>query len=482
MTQSSKSFFLLKWIILSALIVIGLTKCKDDDLPVVEPQQEKEPFAIRQINDFINENMSFFYFWNEEMPDIDPDYEPDSEEYFNKLLKSPEDRWSFITDDYAGLIDYFAGIQKSVGYSILPAYLNSTSNQVVAFIEYVYRDSPASEAGLKRGDMLYKINDQIITDQNYRDLLSLDNFTLTLGQLNTGNTITELSPSLSLTAIELTQHPIVAKSIIETEAGVKVGYLAYSSFVSNYDTALVNTFSEFKAAGVSEMVLDLRYNGGGSVATASLLGDMLVPPGNEGNTFIKEVRNKPFTQTLIDEYNYTEDSFRIAFKQNDNNLNLNRLFALTTPGTASASEMIIYGLSPYMDVIQVGDTTHGKYYASITLYDTKKKHNWAIQPLVMRSINANDDIDYSQGLLPDHYLPDYFYAFPSDQLGDPNEVFLSKAISLITGQPFPYQDQFDEILKSASTHRTFTPNYSLRKKLDPLRSEMFIEPLETPKP
>ncbi len=485
MIQHLKPANLLKWIAFSTLMVIALTSCKDDDPIIKEPIKEKAPFKVRQINEFIDDNMSFFYFWNDEMPKIDPDYEFDSEEYFNKLLKKPDDRWSFITDDYKALKNYFAGIQRSVGYSLMLIYKDyPVSNQVLGFIEYVYRDSPASEAGLKRGDMLYKIDGQIINDQNYNELLSRNSFVLTLGKLTSTDEITEIteiSPSISLTTVEeLAEHPVIATSIIET-GGHKIGYLAYSSFTYNYDTALVSTFEQFKSQGVTEVVLDLRYNGGGAVSSAALLGDMLVPPGNEGNTFIRQVYNDDFTNAFIEELNFTEDSFKIVFEPNRHNLNVSKLYVLTTSGTASASEMVIYGLDPYMEVIQIGDTTVGKYYGSITL-DDEEKHNWAIQPIVMRSINAPDNINYKQGLPPDIPLPDYFYHFTEYQLGDPMEPFFAKAISDITGQPFPYEEFFNKNpLKSAVGKKRLRPAPKLRERLDPLRTEMYIDklPFET---
>ncbi len=469
----------LRWMVISTLFfILVLTNCKDDDPIVEEPVKEKAPFKVRQINEFIDENMSFYYFWNNEMPDIDPDYEFDSEEYFNKLLKKPDDRWSFITDDYQALKNYFAGIQRSVGYSLMLIYLDyPASNQVLGFIEYVYRDSPASEAGLKRGDMLYKIDGQIINDQNYNDLLSKSSFDLTLGKLTTGGDITELSPSISLNTVEeLAEHPVIATSVVEAE-GHKIGYLAYSSFTSNYDTALVSTFEQFKSQGVTEMVLDLRYNGGGAVSSAALLGDMLVPSGNEGKTFIQRVFNNTWTAYMKDKQGATEESFKIKFEPNPQNLNISRLYVLTTDGTASASEMVIYGLDPYMDVVQIGDSTYGKYYGSITI-DDEEKHNWAIQPIVMRSINAPNNINYKQGLPPDIPMPDYFYRFTEYQLGDPLEPFLAKAISEITGQPFPYEEFFnDHPLKSAVAKQRLKPAPKLREKLNPLRTEMYLDKL-----
>jgi carboxyl-terminal processing protease len=448
-----------------ALISYSMTFCSDDKDP--EPDLE-----YLEINNFIEENMSIYYFWNEEMPEIDPKKEKDPEAYFQKLLKKPDDRWSFITDDYQALVNYFAGIQKTTGYSLLPMLSPTGNNKVIAFIEYVHRDSPAEKAGLKRGDMICKIDGQEMNTQNFSDLLSRESFDITLGKLNTDNTITELPTQISLDAVELKMHPIIASTIIE-QSGHKIGYLAYSSFVSNYDTAIISTFEKFKNEGISDLILDLRYNGGGSMNSASLIADIIVPQGNAGNTFIEEVYNDLLTRAYEEQLNYTTDSFRIQFEENPQNINLDRIFVLTTSSTASASETIIYGLDPYMQVTQIGDTTHGKYYGSFTIHDEKGNHNWAIQPIVMRSINATNNIDYTRGLSPDNpdnYLNDLFYLFPHSSLGDPDEYMTAKAISVITGEPFPYQDLVNE-LKSSTRLLQKAPG--LREKIDPLRLRMW---------
>jgi C-terminal processing protease CtpA/Prc len=476
---------ILKHLLIAVLIFPLMTNCSDED-EITDPTtsdtesdtetQELDAQTL-MINNFIDENMSIYYFWNEEMPDLDPKKEEDSEEYFYKLLKEPDDKWSFITDDYEGLMNYFSGIQKSTGYSLMPMYLEQGSNQVIAFIEYVHRNSPASEAGLERGDMIYRIDGQIMTDQNYSDLLSRDIFDITLAEIQTNEDgdieIIELPDEIPMVAEEINLHPVIESTIIDT-LDHKIGYLAYSSFVSNYDTALVNTFSHFKSAGITDLVVDLRYNGGGSVSTAALIGDILVPPGNVGETFIEEVYNDLLTVAFKREPDYEPDDFLIKFEQNSNNLNIDKFYVLTTPSTASASEMVIYGLEPYMDVIQIGETTHGKYYASATFWDREeKKHNWAIQPIILRSINATNSIDYSKGLPPDHILDDLFYLMPNKyQLGDPDELFMAKAISLITGEPFIYED-FVNGLKSASPKPV--ESYRLRNNLYPGRSRMWID-------
>jgi C-terminal processing protease CtpA/Prc len=467
---------------ISILSIAFLTYCSDDENNTVVPktelnnpeEEEEEENSIDEevlmINNFIKDNMEIYYFWNEELPDIDQEKEEDSEAYFYKLLKDPDDRWSFITDDYPALVKYFSGIEKSTGYSLQLMYLNSTSNQVIAVIEYVHPDTPAEDAGLKRGDIIVKIDGQLINDENYSDLLGRTSFEITLGEIVGGNT-SDLEPTIPIQALEISLNPIVKTNIIDT-LGHKIGYLAYTSFVYDYNDDLEAVIQEFKQAGVTDMVLDLRYNGGGSVATAELLGSMLVPAGNTGNVFIETVYNDIITNDIKRDPDYTPDFFLRKFSEQENNLNIDKLYVFTTESTASASEMIIYGLEPYMDVVQIGTQTHGKYYGSITI-DDEEKHDWAMQPIVMRSINAEDNIDYTQGLIPDVVLNDYFYNYPGE-LGAPEELFMAKAISEITGEPFIY-DESDEqsIVKSAS--RQFKKAPGLREKLYPLRNRMWVD-------
>ncbi|WP_025007096.1 S41 family peptidase [Marinilabilia salmonicolor] len=477
-------------LLISILSIAFLTYCSDDENNTVVPKTELNPNEeeeenessidgdVLMINNFIKENMEIYYFWNEELPDIDQEKEEDSEEYFYKLLKDPEDRWSFITDDYPALVKYFSGIEKSTGYSLQLMYLNSTSNQVIAVIEYVHPDTPAEEAGLKRGDIIIKIDGQLINDENYSDLLARTSFEITLGEIVGGNT-SDLEPTIPIQAMEINLNPIVKTNIIDT-LGHKIGYLAYTSFVFDYNDDLEAVIQEFKQAGVTDMVLDLRYNGGGSVATAELLGSMLVPTGNAGNVFIETVYNTVVTNSLNQDPDLPDDFFLRKFTEHESNLNLDKLYVFTTESTASASEMIIYGLEPYMDVVQIGTQTHGKYYGSITLYDEEEKHDWAIQPIVLRSINAEDNIDYTQGLIPEVVLNDYFYNYPGD-LGDPEELFMAKVISVITGEPFIY-DQSDEQSIAKSASRQFKKAPGLREKLYPLRNRMWVDFPEAMKP
>ncbi|NPA37750.1 MAG: peptidase S41 [Chlorobi bacterium] len=415
-----------KRILLSFGLAVLLFSC-DDDIPSGE-NTNQIPDSVLLINNFIHDNMEFAYYWNDLMPDLDPKQQTDPEKYFYDLLYDEIDRWSFITDDYQGLIDYFSGIQKSTGYSYRLYKVSDESNDVVGFVEYVNPNTPASRAGLKRTDMFFEVDGEKLTTDNYQTLLSKDEYTLTLGELNEDLTITPLSPKIDLIAETLTINPILLDTIIEYE-GEKIGYLVYNSFVSDYDSQLEDVFGKFKEAGINDLVLDLRYNYGGSVNTAVMLASMIVPAGNEGKVLLNNDFNDNLSEYFKNQYPGDESIFKDTIRSTPNNLNLSRYVALTTFKTASASEMVIYTLMPYMDVIQIGEQTHGKYYASITLHDEERSKNWAIQPIVMRAENADNSIDYSQGLIPDIELRErYEY-----QLGDIREKFLAQALFELTG-------------------------------------------------
>jgi len=471
-TSHKRNFFLVVMLISGILFFTG---CKDNNLPPDNEGPENEiPDSILTINHFIHDNMDFAYLWNDKMPDIDPTKEPDPKAYFDKLLYKAIDRWSFITDDYQKLLDYFSGIRKSVGYSYRLYRLSEDNNDVVGFIEYVNPNTPAEDAGLKRGDMFFEINDTQLTVDNYQELIGLDSFTLTLGELNDDLTITPLSPKISLNAEVLTIDPILLDTVLE-HAGEKIGYLVYNSFVSDYDDELEEVFGRFKNAAVDGLVLDLRYNSGGAVNTAILMASMIAPEADTGKVLLNNSFNENLTDYFKEKYPDDESIFIDRMISTPNNLDLPKYVALTSFKTASASEMVIYTLMPYMDVIQIGEQTHGKYYGSITMSDPQKKHNWAIQPIVMRAENANNSIDYSQGLIPDVELRErYEY-----QLGDKREKFLAQALYELTGvwpegtssarlktekQPLYDQKYIEEGLD-------LNLKYSLHKKIKELKVE-----------
>lgn len=407
------------------------------------------------VNEWIHEYMTFAYFWNNELPDKKPSAKSNPTDYFKSLLKKPDDRWSFITDNAQELLEYFDGVIKSMGYSIQLYRHNEYPNQVVAVIEFVYPDSPASRAGLQRGNVITKINGTLLTTNNFQDLLNLDEMVVTWGYF-VEDYVLEQPTTINLSAVKLETDPILLASVLEVDEQ-KVGYLIYTSFINKYDEELKSVFANFQQENITELVLDLRYNGGGSVTSAQLLASLIAPQGAVGDIFISEVWNN----------NLSEYNDNLLIEEQPENLNLERVYILTTEGTASASEMIIYGLQPHMEVIQIGETTYGKYYGSITITaDERCSHNWAMQPIVMRAESKDKNINYLLGLVPSFEIVNDDY---DNQLGDIKEEFLATAINHIKFGNFEKAPS----LKSKLVLKQAIPGY---KEWDnPLRTIMYLE-------
>ncbi len=409
---------------LFAVCSLVLVSCKDDS-----------PSPVKKRNVWVGETMDTYYLWEDKIEDVEYHTGENTFDLFERLVyrRGEIDRWSFITDDYQGLLNLFAGVYKSTGYSFRPYYRDQDySNEVICIIEYVESGSPADVAQIKRGDIFYKVDGQVITDDNFYDLVNRESLELTFGILSQDRTIEELLPKKNIRAVELQSNPILKTSIVEAN-GIKIAYLAYTSFIREYDKELEAVFADFKNQGVDELVLDLRYNSGGSVSSAVLLCSLIAPASKVGSVLFKENYNELLNRHIISQDG--EESLIMRFQANANNLDLSRVVVLTTRNTASASEMIIYGLKPHMDVIQIGEQTHGKYYASATFTDDEIC-NWAIQPIIFRTENSDNSIDYTQGLWPDKPVQDLGLVFNQQEvfdLGEQEEEFFALAIQAITG-------------------------------------------------
>lgn len=401
-----------------------------------EPIQEEAPELTQKVNKFIETAMSDVYLWYQEIPDIDIRYEFDSEEYFEKLLYT-EDKWSFITDDVESLENSFEGIEKSFGYSLAFGQFSNTGT-IFAIVEFVYPNTPAAIAGLKRGDIIVAMNNADITEDNYTDLLYAENLTITLGILS-GESISEGS-TVSMTAQELNLDPVMITKVIE-HGGHKIGYLFYAQYIDNYNTSLDNAFQYFLDQQITDLVVDLRYNPGGYTSAAQHLCSSVAPLSavNTNSTLVTFQWNDKYQEYW--ERKGMDDQLEIPFVNTVAvKLGLGKLYFLTGYGTASASELSITGLKPYMDVVTVGDTTFGKYTASITLKpedlyeeedDYSEFDNWGIQPIVIRYANSEGVTDFKDGFAPD--IPVYDDLWEGVQLGETQEPLLKAAIEDITG-------------------------------------------------
>lgn len=434
---------LIKFLFLIVLLSGFAVSC-DDPVPEPEPEPEKQkaPELTIKINEFIEAVMTDIYFWYKEVPDIDIRYEFDSKAYFDKLLVV-EDKWSFLSDDVKKLEDSFEGKETSFGWSLAFGRFTdqngAPTGSLFALVEFVYPETPADKAGAKRGDMIIEINGADITENNYLSLLNSDNLTFTYGQYSKTLGIINQKTG-SMISKELNLDPVQFVNIIE-HGGRKIGYLFYAQYIGNFNSSLDVALQYFLDNQINDLVLDLRYNPGGTTVAAQHLCSSLAPVDvvNAEKRLVNFQWNDKYQKHWQDRNN--QDQLGINFLNTvPLKLGLNKLYVITGPGTASASELTITGLKPYMNVTTVGETTYGKYTASITLKpedfyekesDYKDFDNWAVQPIILKYANSLGVTDFKDGFKPDIEVEDDL--FSSIPLGDKTEALLQATLKEITG-------------------------------------------------
>ena len=407
-----------------------------------------------EINDFVWKGMNASYLYKQEISDLDNNRFNDSEEYASYLnsYNSPEnlfesliyerdniDKFSLIVDNYIELEQYLSGVSLSNGLNFGLVYLPNSTNEIFGYVRYVNNGSEADLANINRGDIFRSIDDIPLSIDNYSDLLSQEVYTVNFANYFNNNTedvsddIIELNDiNIELQKVPLIKNPVHHYSTLNYSGG-KIGYLMYNQFVSNYDDYLKTIFSEFKSNSVDELILDLRYNPGGSINSAIVLASLIT------GQFENEIFNTEQWNNDIQNYwlNNNPEYLINRFMSFQSSLNLSRVFILTTRSSASASELIINCLKPYINVIQIGTTTYGKYQASVTLYDSEnfsnqnvnRSHNYALQPLVLKTLNANGVTDYYNGISPDYEYEER--AFDMGQVGNINEPMLNFTFGII---------------------------------------------------
>jgi len=476
----------IKFILLSFLLCFVYQSCEDYNDSVTPKEL--------QVNDFIWKGLNLYYLWQADVPNLNDARFQDQKnlnaflygysnpsDLFQDLLNKPVskfpnageaiDRFSYLFSDYTQLEGILSGTTKNNGVDFKLYYKGNSHTSLIGVVRYVLLNSDASSKDIQRGTIFYAINGETLTADNYRTLLANNSYTLNLADYDNGN-FTPNSKSVSLTKTVLSENPVYINKIIEN-GNHKIGYLMYNGFYPNYETQLNDAFGELKSQGITDFVLDLRYNSGGSVATATRLASMIT------GQFYGQVFAKQQWNAKVEAYYNSNDSSgfynyftnTINTKASINSLNLTKIYILTSKNTASASELVINGLKPYINVIQIGDVTTGKNVGSITLYDSpnfKKvninpNHRYAMQPLVLKIVNKVGFGDYVNGLEPDKSNLIEEKINNLGTLGDSNEPLLNTAINLIMGggRRVPENPiiQFENVIDNDPVNRLKTEMY-----------------------
>ena len=423
-----------------------------------------------EINNFVWKAMNSWYYWQPNVPNLADSFDDNQTTYANFLNGKTPDKLFYSLLYQRGTIDRFSWIEnnnevvysskiteveKSGGFDIGIYPKDNTNTTAVALVNYVVPNSPAALAGLKRGDVITKVNGSPLTLNN-SDLLYNNQVTITLAatvQLTSAGLITtDKTSSISITQADIDENPIAyyEKKVYGTK---NIGYLVFNAFKADYNDELNAAFAQMKADGINELVLDLRYNGGGSLETAVALAGMI--NGNySGSPYVfLDFNNKhnsedgfDYLSNQVNTYSLVNNRPEKSGTQTINSLNLTKVYVLINFQTASASELTVQCLKKYVNVVTIGYDTVGKFVGSITLYDSpaqdytsyanrNTKHNWQLQPITFSYYNKDKDVN-PEFITPNYEVNPYSIFNNLTAFGDVRDPFLKKALELITGQSF----------------------------------------------
>ena len=309
-----------------------------------------------------------------------------------------------------------SGTRAAAQTTGLGLYLTNTVWQLGAqlygfAVEHVYPGSPADKAGIQRGDIIAQVNSMDITQSNMEDLWMNLNYggysQVKLRKINwwAGSSDEEnATVDVDLTAGGYFASPVAYHGVLEMPEAIadkpnKIGYLAYMGFEAAYDDDLAAAMADLKAAGVTDLILDLRSNGGGSVNSSIKLASMILDASYAGKTYAKLKRN-PLNPYGDDECLLTEQA---------TNLGIKHLYIIATGSTASASEMVIAGLRGLdVPVTIIGSRTEGKNCGMDVMTATIDRYDYEFAPITFLNFNAKDFNDYADGFEADVDVVEYF--------------------------------------------------------------------------
>ncbi len=373
---------------------------------------EKEKITDNNgVNRWVHATLESEYLWSSELGEYSPSsLAPDK--YF-KTVRYRSNRTVDYEDDYYG--DRFSAVTRKdagarsaemldagdnandFGFVTMMYTSESTGDVVYGQIIYVVPGSPADRAGIKRG---YNYNAMEVGPAVYETPLSVSDFATALSNRTvTFHFFYPESKAVKITRASYEDNPVIFDSIYDTDQG-KTAYLVYNHFTSGandkFNNDLKKVFARFKREGVENLILDLRYNGGGELKAAVLLASLIARTGDLGKTFAYLERNKHKGQNF-DRYDM-QRFYSLSAVGAENNLNVRQLYIITLEYTASASELVLHCLKPYFgdDLKHVGKKTYGKNVGSKEI--TNGSYDWIIRPITLRAYNKNGVSGYEEGI------------------------------------------------------------------------------------
>ncbi len=415
------------WLVLfgGLLFFGGLISCEHDDAVLYEEGTHA------YVNQWMYEQMKRYYLWNGNLPTA-TDLSVFPKDYFEQL-RHPDDPFSYTI--HPTLPETLPKtLRGKFGFDI--AFINH-QGQVYGVVLYVLSGSPAQNHGLSRGDLITTFNGVAVNNSNYNTLYQelVQSGTAIVDRVRYDPQSGFSNPVHQEIGSGYTFGQPLLKRIVTLE-NKRIGYLMVPHFDTGMAGTFLQAFQEFKNQSVTEMIVDLRYNGGGDIASAAALSVLLASQIEPGNLFIRYRGNanggtvsQSFAEALaMNESQVDFTTLRAVHPQ------LQRIYILCGNRTASASEIIINNLKPYMEVITIGEKTVGKDVAGFPVQDNRNPNQpgWILYPSIYKVYNANDQGNYNGGIAPAVPVNE-LEALAVLPLGDPQELLLQKALQHILG-------------------------------------------------
>ena len=377
------------------LAALGLSSCEN---PLLNPVKNK------LTKDVLHELMLEWYLWNDSIPSVNPNDYGSLTELLNAMMVNPPDRWS----DVLGTEEYQALYQRSeyIGHGF--GLTDDAEGNL--WVGFVYDQTMAGAQGVERGWQILKINGiPVSPEMEFDTIFGKD-------EVGVQNSFSFKTREGSTTEMTLSKEIVEINSVLYSDiiqlVDTSIGYLVYQHFLYESTDELDQVFSEFQAANVSEVIVDLRYNPGGQVNVAQHLASLIAGESAIKGTFVKfEYNNNKAGQNVTKPYMDLE--YTLAKTPE-------RVFFITTGRSASSSEALINGMYPYADVFLVGDDTYGKPVGSHTFSFIDS----TLIPITFNMLNRFNEGGFFDGLPADSYVQEDVKI----DFGDPEEKMLKEVL------------------------------------------------------
>lgn len=457
------------------------------DLEITQQKTASSLTEDMEVNSHVDSYLKKAYLWNDEYKTLSLNYTKNYQDFFNGALLSMKTN-TLDKKKGANNVPYLFSyieklnsvsetratklVHKELAYSfgvtgVTPVSIGTSDNYTIYFcIQGVYPGSPAAIGGIKRGSMISRINGNKIDNKNIEEYFySLLYPTAAFNLKLTEDVIEEGigTKEINITSKAMYCNPVIY-SKVEEISGRKVGYLVYSGFDAGFDQELFDAFKGLKNQGVDDLILDLRYNGGGYVISANLIATCIAGEASQGKVFSSSRYNRERMEGLGNQREEDHFAYRsyanLGSSLSAGSLRLTRVYCLVGNRTASSSELVINSLRGIdVEVILIGEKTTGKNVGMEVKELSVRGNTYRVAPITFQSYNAKGYGDYENGFEPDHRMDEtnpnnessVFYIHK--EYGTNKEPLYAKAIELITGQKPPVMTRSMQSAMKGNVHK-----------------------------